>query len=79
MDADYLWTIGICAMAFFIVFGFFIVFMSVRVIPEGKRLSVYRLGKPVGFRGPGLVILIPWIEKGVLVDSKNAQIQNRLP
>jgi regulator of protease activity HflC (stomatin/prohibitin superfamily) len=79
MDADFLWTIGVCAIAFFIILGFFIVITAVRVIPENKRLSVYRLGRPVGFRGPGLVFLIPGIEKGVLVDSKNAQIQNHLP
>ncbi len=33
---------------------------------EDKRLPVYRLGRYLGDKGPGVVILIPIIDRGVL-------------
>ncbi|MEA2754595.1 MAG: hypothetical protein QOJ54_884, partial [Aliidongia sp.] len=40
---------------------------SVRVVREYERLVVFRLGRLVGARGPGLVVLIPYLEKGIKV------------
>jgi hypothetical protein len=39
---------------------------SIRVVREEKRLSVYRLGRYIGDKGPGLVLLIPVIDRGVM-------------
>jgi len=41
---------------------------SLKIIPENKRLQVYRLGKYIGEKGPGIVLLIPIIDKGVIID-----------
>lgn len=38
---------------------------SMRIVPEDTRLSVYRLGRYIGDKGPGLVLLIPVIDRGV--------------
>jgi membrane-bound ClpP family serine protease len=55
---------SVCCLLFFIV-----VFIgSFRIVPEGKRLQLFRLGRFAGERGPGLVILIPFIERGILID-----------
>lgn len=45
-------------------------FMAVRIVPEYQRLVVFRLGRLVGERGPGLVLLIPFIDRGVRVDLR---------
>src|SRR5215470_3591059 len=47
-----------------------LVAMSVRVIPEYQRLVVFRLGRVTGARGPGLVLLIPVVDRGVRVDLR---------
>lgn len=44
--------------------------MSVRIIPEYKRLVVFRLGRSVGAQGPGIIFLIPFIDKAVKVDLR---------
>jgi regulator of protease activity HflC (stomatin/prohibitin superfamily) len=47
-----------------------ILFLALKVVPEYKRLVVFRLGRCIGQRGPGLVILIPFIDRGVSVDLR---------
>lgn len=39
---------------------------SIRIVREDSRLSVYRLGRYLGDKGPGIVILIPLIDRGVI-------------
>ncbi len=40
---------------------------SVKVVSEYERVVVFRLGRCVGVRGPGLIILIPFIEQAMRV------------
>jgi len=40
---------------------------AIRVVREYERLVVFRLGRLVGQRGPGLVLLIPLIDRAVKV------------
>jgi hypothetical protein len=39
---------------------------SIRVVPEFMRLVVFRLGRLIGVKGPGLVFLIPVIDQRFL-------------
>lgn len=57
--------------------GIFIVFIvilllfnMIKILREYERGVVFRLGRLVGARGPGLIILIPFIEKMVRVDLR---------
>lgn len=43
----------------------FVLASTFRIVPKTKRLSVFRLGKFIGERGPGLVVLMPFIDKTV--------------
>jgi regulator of protease activity HflC (stomatin/prohibitin superfamily) len=43
---------------------------SIRVVPEYQRLVVFRLGRCVGEKGPGFVMLIPVIDRAVMVDLR---------
>lgn len=54
-------------MIVFLAIVIFIIANSIRVLREYERGVVFRLGRFVGVRGPGLIILIPLFEKMVRV------------
>jgi len=43
---------------------------AVRIVREYERLVVFRLGRALGSRGPGLVLLIPYVDRGIRVDLR---------
>ncbi len=58
-----------------IVLIFLMIFIAIiathiKVIPEYQRLVVFRLGKLIGVKGPGIAFLIPIIDRGVVVDLR---------
>ncbi len=55
---------------FLIVIAVLIIFSSVKVIKEYERAVIFRLGRLIGFKGPGLIILIPFIDKMVRVSLR---------
>lgn len=44
--------------------------MAVRIVPEYGRLVVFRLGRCLGAVGPGLVFVIPFVDRVVKVDLR---------
>ena len=58
-------TFGVLLAIFAVV-----VAIMVRIVPEYRRLVVFRLGRSLGARGPGLVLLIPFVDRGVTVDLR---------
>jgi len=48
---------------------------ALRIVREYQRLMVFRLGRALGAKGPGLVLLIPFIDKGVLVDLRELYLE----
>jgi len=55
-------------MAVFFIFA--VLFSSLKVLREYERAVVFRLGRYTGVRGPGLVILIPGLERMVRVSTR---------
>jgi len=43
---------------------------AIKVVPEYNRLVVFRLGRCIGDKGPGLVLLLPFIDRPVRVDLR---------
>jgi len=43
---------------------------AIKIVPEYQRLVVFRLGRCIGEKGPGLVILIPFVDRAVRVDLR---------
>jgi regulator of protease activity HflC (stomatin/prohibitin superfamily) len=43
---------------------------SVKVVREYQRIVLFRLGRMVGVKGPGLVMLIPFVDRPVYVDLR---------
>jgi regulator of protease activity HflC (stomatin/prohibitin superfamily) len=64
--------IGLIVVA--IVFVLFLV-NAIRIVREYQRLVVFRLGRVLGTKGPGLVILIPFVDKAVLVDLREFYLE----
>jgi len=44
--------------------------MAIKIVPEYERGVLFRLGRLVGQRGPGLFLIIPFIDKMVKVDLR---------
>lgn len=57
-------------LIFIVIFVLMIFSMAVQVVREYERLVVFRLGKHVGSRGPGLVLIIPFIERFIKVSTR---------
>jgi regulator of protease activity HflC (stomatin/prohibitin superfamily) len=56
------------SLGFFVAFLVIIVLInSIRIVREYERLVVFRLGRVIGEKGPGLVLLIPIIDRAVKV------------
>src|SRR3990170_3658434 len=51
------------SMIILVVLALYIIASSIRILNEYERGVVFRLGRMVGVRGPGLIILVPFIEK----------------
>ncbi len=47
-----------------------VLFTAIRIVPEYQRLVVFRLGRVIGQKGPGLVLLIPVIDQARVVDLR---------
>jgi regulator of protease activity HflC (stomatin/prohibitin superfamily) len=43
---------------------------AIRIVPEYERLVVFRLGRCIGQKGPGLVLIIPLVDRPVRVDLR---------
>jgi regulator of protease activity HflC (stomatin/prohibitin superfamily) len=54
----------------FVIFIGIVLFSTFKILNEYERGVIFRLGKFSGVRGPGLIILIPGLEKMVKVDLR---------
>ncbi|MBK8130443.1 MAG: slipin family protein [bacterium] len=57
-------------VAFIVVFAVFVISTSIRVLNEYERGVVFRLGRVIGVKGPGLIILIPLVDKMVKISLR---------
>ncbi|HOK14999.1 MAG TPA: SPFH domain-containing protein, partial [Candidatus Kapabacteria bacterium] len=53
-----------------VLFLILIISSSIKVIREYERAVVFRLGRLIGSKGPGIIILIPFIDKMVRVSLR---------
>jgi regulator of protease activity HflC (stomatin/prohibitin superfamily) len=60
----------LCLVGAVLLVVLFFLFQAIRVVPEYERLVVFRLGRCVGARGPGIVFLIPVIDRASKVDLR---------
>jgi len=53
-----------------VIVVFILLSAAIRIVNEYERGVIFRLGRYVGIRGPGLILLIPFIERMVKVDLR---------
>jgi len=59
-----------CIVGAVLVIGIVFLANAVRIVPEYQRLVVFRFGRSIGAKGPGITILIPVIDRAVKVDLR---------
>jgi regulator of protease activity HflC (stomatin/prohibitin superfamily) len=59
-----------CIVGAILVVGIIFLINAIRIVPEYQRLVVFRLGRSVGSKGPGIVLLIPVLDRAVKVDLR---------
>ncbi len=57
-------------LVFVIVFALFIISTSIRILNEYERGVVFRLGRSIGVKGPGLILLIPLVDRMVKISLR---------
>jgi regulator of protease activity HflC (stomatin/prohibitin superfamily) len=58
-------------VAIYLALGAFLMVLAasiIRVLPEGQRLAILRLGRFVGSRGPGIVMILPFVDRTIRID-----------
>jgi len=63
-------TTLLCVIGFIIVAAVVFLSSAIKVVPEYQRLVVFRLGRVIGAKGPGLVLLIPFVDRPVRADLR---------
>lgn len=53
-----------------LVFGGILFSTMVKILNDWERGVVLRLGRAVGVRGPGLILLIPFVERMIKIDTR---------
>ncbi len=61
---------ALCLLGAVVLIALSLLASAIRVVPEYNRLVVFRLGRCIGAKGPGLVLLIPVIDRAVRVDLR---------
>ena len=59
-----------CLVGAILIIAFVFLANAIRIVPEYQRLVVFRLGRSVGAKGPGIVLLIPVVDRAVKVDLR---------
>ena len=62
-------------IAVIVIFVIIILSSSIKVVREYQRLVVFRLGRVIGAKGPGLVFLIPIVDKPVWADLRELYLE----
>lgn len=57
-------------MMFFIAIAIVVLFSVIKILPEWERGVILRFGRSIGVRGPGLIYLIPGVERLMRVDTR---------
>src|SRR3982751_74727 len=57
-----------------VFFGFIVLVSAIRVLREYERGVIFRLGRLIAQKGPGLIFLIPIIDRMVRVDLRTVTL-----
>jgi len=58
-----------------IFFGVFLVGSSLRILPEYDRAVIFRLGRAIGIKGPGVILLVPMVDRMIRVGLRTVTLE----
>lgn len=61
---------AVCFVGAILIIAFVFLANAIKIVPEYQRLVVFRLGRSIGPKGPGITLLIPVIDRAVRVDLR---------
>ena len=61
---------ALCLVGAVILLGILFIGAAIKIVPEYQRLVIFRLGRCVGAKGPGIIFLIPVVDRSVRVDLR---------
>ena len=67
-------NIWIIVLFIIIIFFIMILLSAIKIMAEYERVVVFRLGRLIGIKGPGLVLIIPIIDKIMKLDLRTRVI-----
>jgi regulator of protease activity HflC (stomatin/prohibitin superfamily) len=59
-----------CLIGLIVVAVLVLLASAIRIVQEYERIVVFRLGRSIGEKGPGIILLIPFFDRGVRVDLR---------
>ena len=66
--------VNIAWIIFILIIVVIVFFTVVRMVKEYERIVIFQLGRYKGVKGPGLFIIIPFMQKGTVVDLRTQVI-----
>jgi regulator of protease activity HflC (stomatin/prohibitin superfamily) len=63
-------TLILCLVGGLVLLIIIVLVNAIKIVPEYQRLVVFRLGRCIGDKGPGIVLLIPFIDRAVKADLR---------
>jgi regulator of protease activity HflC (stomatin/prohibitin superfamily) len=66
---------NLATLFLFLLFVAVVLSMAIKIVREYQRLVIFRLGRSIGPKGPGIVFLIPFVDRPVLVDLREQFLQ----
>ena len=58
-----------------VIVAIWLITSAVKIVREYQRLVVFRLGRAIGPKGPGIVLLIPFVDRPVWVDLREVYLE----
>ncbi|MFM9077215.1 MAG: SPFH domain-containing protein, partial [Solirubrobacterales bacterium] len=52
------------------IFALILLFSAIKILREYERGVIFRLGRLINQKGPGLILLIPFIDRMVKIDLR---------
>jgi regulator of protease activity HflC (stomatin/prohibitin superfamily) len=68
-------TVGLVVVGFFGLIVLIMLMNMIRVVREYERLVVFRMGRCIGQKGPGIIILIPILDVASRVDLREQYLE----
>ncbi len=58
-----------------VIVAIWLITSAIKIVREYQRLVVFRLGRAIGPKGPGIVLLIPFVDRPVWVDLREVYLE----